>query len=161
MAKSLPGLAEVQNGDLAIHSSGPQVKGLLGLHRLFGSLSPCASSPRHRLWFCYGSHHYQYRALLFGLLAAARVFTKILMAAVAHLCLQGVFLYPYLDDILIHSRSWPSCHLSTDILERQVAAISTVLGADSETASICRRRGYPRCRNVSRPLPELVRIPSF
>lgn len=34
-------------------------------------------------------------------MVSLRVFAKILMAAAAHLCQQGVFLDPYLNDILI------------------------------------------------------------
>lgn len=63
--------------------------------------------PAHRrfLRFSYGSLHYQYRAIPFGLRSALQVFTKILVAVVAHLRLRRVFLYPYLDDILIRSSS--------------------------------------------------------
>lgn len=51
--------------------------------------------------FCYGLNHFQYRALPFELTAAPWVFTKILVVLVTHLQLQGIFLYLYLDDILI------------------------------------------------------------
>lgn len=51
---------------------------------------------RHRcfLRFCYGLQHYQYRALPFGLMPLPWVLTKVLVAAVAHLHQQDVFLYP-------------------------------------------------------------------
>lgn len=64
-------------------------------------------SPAHRrcLHFSYGIRHYQYRALPFGLLAAPRVFTKILVALIANLRRQGISLFPYLDDIVIAGSS--------------------------------------------------------
>ncbi|XP_042320541.1 uncharacterized protein LOC121929246 [Sceloporus undulatus] len=41
-------------------------------------------SSRHFLHFKYGSHHFQYRALPFGLSSAPRVFTKVMVALVTH-----------------------------------------------------------------------------
>lgn len=41
----------------------------------------------------------------FGLTAAPRVFTKLLVTPVAHLRCEGVTLHPYLDDILIRPLS--------------------------------------------------------
>lgn len=64
--------------------------------------------PSHRKYLCfsYGSKHYQYRALPFGLSAALRVFTKLLVALVVNLRLQGIRIFPYLDDILIAASSF-------------------------------------------------------
>lgn len=61
--------------------------------------------PRHRrfLRFCYGSAHFQYCALPFGLRLAPRTFSKILIAPVAHLRSQGVHIYPFLDDLLLRA----------------------------------------------------------
>lgn len=80
--------------------------------------------PSHRkfLQFTYGSSHYQYRALPFGLSAAPRVFTKLLVAIVASLRSQGVCIFPYLDDILIAASSYPQAlehlHLTMSSLQR-------------------------------------------
>ncbi|XP_053149582.1 uncharacterized protein LOC128344105 [Hemicordylus capensis] len=61
---------------------------------------------RRFLRFAYAGVHYQYRALPFGLSTAPRVFTKIMVALVAHLRTRGIHLYPFLDDLLIRSPSW-------------------------------------------------------
>lgn len=64
--------------------------------------------PSHRkfLRFNYGHLHFQYRALPFGLSTAPRVFTKLLIAPVAHLRSQGVRIFPYLDDLLVAASSF-------------------------------------------------------
>lgn len=55
----------------------------------------------HRfLHFSYHSLHIQCCALPFGLSSAPRVFTKALDVLVAHLQLQGLAVYPYLDDLM-------------------------------------------------------------
>ncbi|XP_056426617.1 uncharacterized protein LOC130367817 isoform X1 [Hyla sarda] len=46
-------------------------------------------------------HHFQFRALPFGLTSAPRVFTKIAVTVVATLRLQGIQIIPYLDDWLL------------------------------------------------------------
>lgn len=70
------------------------------------------------LRFCYGHRHLQYRSLPFGLTTAPRVFSKVLVALVAHLRLQGVFIYPYLDDLLLKSSSRAqACHDISRMLE--------------------------------------------
>lgn len=64
--------------------------------------------PVHRkyLRFSYGSKHYQYRAVLFGLSAATRVFAKLLVVLVANLRLQRICIFLYLNDILIAASSF-------------------------------------------------------
>lgn len=53
------------------------------------------------LRFQYVGHHYQYRALPFGLSSVPRTFTKLLAALVAHLWALPVRVQCYLANILI------------------------------------------------------------
>ncbi|CAJ0960520.1 unnamed protein product [Ranitomeya imitator] len=46
-------------------------------------------------------HHFQFRALPFGLSAAPRVFTKLVAEVMAHLRESDILIIPYLDDFLI------------------------------------------------------------
>lgn len=64
-------------------------------------------TPRHRkfLHFMVGTKHYQYKVLPFGLKSAPRVFTKCMAVVAAVLRLQGLFVYPYLDDWLLKGSS--------------------------------------------------------
>lgn len=50
--------------------------------------------------------HLQFKVLPFGLSTASRVFTKLLVNAVAHLRQWGIHVHPYLDDLLIQSDSY-------------------------------------------------------
>lgn len=47
-----------------------------------------------------------FRALPCGLTSAARVFTKIVVALVAALRLQGIFIIPYLNNWFLNAASW-------------------------------------------------------
>lgn len=58
-------------------------------------------SHRQFLIFAYTEQHYQYRVLLFGLVAAPRVFTKVLVALVVHFRKEDVCSHHYLDDLLV------------------------------------------------------------
>ncbi|XP_061491494.1 uncharacterized protein LOC133388926 [Rhineura floridana] len=71
---------------------------------------PICIDHRKFLRFAFGSQHFQYRAMPFGLSSAPRVFTKVLLTLVAYLRLQGVHIYPYLDDLLIRARSRELTH---------------------------------------------------
>lgn len=68
--------------------------------------------PAHRkfLRFYYAGCHYQYRALLFGLSSAPRVFSKLMAALIAHIRALLILILFYLDDILILSKSEPLAH---------------------------------------------------
>ena len=61
----------------------------------------------HRIYlrFSVQGLQYQYNVFPFGLKTAPRVFTKVVAPLVASLHLQGIRLYPYLDDWLVHSPS--------------------------------------------------------
>ena len=63
--------------------------------------------PTHRrfLCFCVGTHHYQFKALPFGLSTAPRLFTKILVNLVVQLRHQGIHIHPCLDDLLLRAPS--------------------------------------------------------
>ena len=52
------------------------------------------------LWFAIQGTCYQYKVLPFGLTTSPQVFTKMLAPVMAFLHLQGVKVFPYLDDIL-------------------------------------------------------------
>ncbi|KAG8452945.1 hypothetical protein GDO86_004664 [Hymenochirus boettgeri] len=61
----------------------------------------------HRfLRFAIGARHFQFTALPFGLASAPRIFTKIMTCQAAFLRLQGIFILPYLDDLLIRAASF-------------------------------------------------------
>ncbi|XP_053114316.1 uncharacterized protein LOC128328210 [Hemicordylus capensis] len=76
---------------------------------------------RRYLRFAYSHQHFQYRALPFGLSSAPRVFTKMMVAVIAHVRQQGVHAYPYLDDILVRSvnqqRALHDVSLTVQVLE--------------------------------------------
>ncbi|XP_061468992.1 uncharacterized protein LOC133378217 [Rhineura floridana] len=67
---------------------------------------PIFVSHRQLLRFCYNGHHFQYKALPFGLASAPRLFTKGMVTLVAGLRMRGLHIYPYLDDLLIRSNSF-------------------------------------------------------
>lgn len=56
---------------------------------------------RKFLQFALGSAHFQYTILLFGLSLSPRVFTKCMVVVAAHLCLQGVQIFQYIDWLLL------------------------------------------------------------
>lgn len=78
---------EVQNGDMEDHSDCPRTGELPILGRPVQSLPPCPhiekppEVPALQLW----PEHFQFKALPFSLTAVPHVFTKILVALVAHL----------------------------------------------------------------------------
>ncbi|XP_015278969.1 PREDICTED: uncharacterized protein LOC107120714, partial [Gekko japonicus] len=53
------------------------------------------------LRFVVGHRHFQYTALPFGLSSTPRVFTKNMIVVAAFLRLQGMSIYPYIDDLLL------------------------------------------------------------
>lgn len=53
------------------------------------------------LKFAVWDHHYQFTYLPFGICAASRVFLKILFFIISLICLDGVKIYNYLDNIII------------------------------------------------------------
>lgn len=57
------------------------------------------------LRFAVGQTHLQFQALPFGLCTSPRVFTKILISALAPLREKGLRIYHYLDDILLLASS--------------------------------------------------------
>lgn len=59
--------------------------------------------PEHRksLWFAVGDTHLQYKSLPFGINTAPRVLTKTMVVIAAYLRLQGILIFPYIDDWLI------------------------------------------------------------
>lgn len=61
---------------------------------------PVALYYQRFLRFAIGQLHYQFVCLPFRLTTSPRVFTKILVALVAHLRLQGICIHHYLDNIL-------------------------------------------------------------
>lgn len=71
-------------------------------------------SSRRFLRFAVGDQHYQYKALPFGLSSSPRVFTKCMVVTAAHLRLQGIQVYQYIDDwlLLTESKARLLCHIS-------------------------------------------------
>lgn len=59
--------------------------------------------------FTYYIQYCQYCALPFGMKLPPRMFTKILVTLIAHFRLQGVSLFPYMDDILVKVLSPDLC----------------------------------------------------
>lgn len=58
--------------------------------------------------------HYQFKCLLFGINTAPRVFSKILLATIAFMRLQGITTFHYLDDILLVAHSNKQLALQCD-----------------------------------------------
>ena len=57
------------------------------------------------LRFLFGGQAYQYKVTPFGLSLAPMLFTRVLLALIAWLRLQGIHIHVYLDDLLIVGRS--------------------------------------------------------
>ena len=59
---------------------------------------------RQYLRFCVQGHHYQFRAMPFGLATAPRIFTKVMSAIGSFLHTRQIFMHMYLDDWLVRSQ---------------------------------------------------------
>lgn len=81
--------------------------------------------PAHQkyLRFAVGNLHYQYVALPFGFLASSRVFSKCVVVIAAHLQLQGIQIFQYLDDWLLLASLERFLH---DHLQRTLQLLSTL-----------------------------------
>ena len=66
---------------------------------------PIHPASRKFLRFCINSQCYQYWVLPFGLSTSPRIFTKFLAPVMGHLRLQGIQIFPYLDDLLLSAES--------------------------------------------------------
>ena len=66
---------------------------------------PVATSHRKYLRFMVDGHHYQFRALPFGLATSPYVFTRVMKAVAAYARSLGLQLYLYLDDWILLSSS--------------------------------------------------------
>uniref|UniRef100_A0A803TRP3 ribonuclease H n=1 Tax=Anolis carolinensis TaxID=28377 RepID=A0A803TRP3_ANOCA len=66
-----------------------------------------AIAPQHHryLAFMVAQKAFCFRVLPFGISIAPRVFTKVMAVVAAHLRLQGITVYPYIDDWLLVARS--------------------------------------------------------
>lgn len=74
---------------------------------------PICQEHRRYLRFSYGSSRYPYHSFPFRLGKSPKVFTKLLVVLMAHLQKKGIFLFPYLDDILIKVSSRQGAESST------------------------------------------------
>lgn len=82
---------------------------------------PIRCTYRCYLWFAYNEEHYQYQVLPFGLKSSPRVFTKVLVALVAHLWVEGIPIFPYLDDLLLRA---PSFQLAQEAVDRTIQCLA-------------------------------------
>ena len=74
---------------------------------------PVARSKRPFLGFTYDGQDFQFRAIPFGLNVAPRAFTKVISHVVAELARAGIWVLPYLDDLLIVAHSEESCRIQS------------------------------------------------
>ena len=70
---------------------------------------PVAPSKRPYLGFRYRNQDYQFRAMPFGLCTAPRMFTKVVSYVVKLLANEGIFVLPYLDDLLLLAPTMEEC----------------------------------------------------
>lgn len=77
--------------------------------------------PAHRRFLCFvlGSSHYQFKVLLFGMLAAPTVFTKCMAVVAVFLKRSEVQMYPYLNDWLIKG-------LSTSVMDGHMELVKVM-----------------------------------
>ena len=68
------------------------------------------------LRFTLGPHHFHFQALTFGLAKWPRMFTKLLAPVVTVLQLQGVSIFPYLDDWLFTASSFSKAQQVTALV---------------------------------------------
>lgn len=84
---------------------------------------PIRETHRKYFRFAYNGDHFQYRALPLGLKSSPRVFTKVLVTLIAHLRLQELALFPYLDNILRRATTLEqgekAVHVVTDCLTKR------------------------------------------
>jgi len=73
---------------------------------------PIAKEHRKYLRFLFEGQAYQYKVAPFGLSPAPMLFTRVLLAIIAWLRLQGVHIHVYLDDLLIAGQSPQQVHLA-------------------------------------------------
>ena len=74
---------------------------------------PVAPSKRPFLGFTYNGQDWQFRAMPFGLNVAPRAFTKVMSHVISVLAKAGIWVLPYLDDLLIIADSEESCRLQS------------------------------------------------
>lgn len=103
MAKSFFQETQVLHGD---HHSGTGTGDQLALIVLLDNYIHVSIRPNHRcfLRFCYRGAHFNIESFL-SAWKWAQVFTRLLIAPVAYLRLQGIDIFSYLDVILIKSMS--------------------------------------------------------
>lgn len=79
--------------------------------------------PQHcwYLRFAVGKDHYQYRILPFGISTAPQVFTKCMAVVAVASHLEGILVFPYIDDWLVVART---AHQLCSALQRTVALLS-------------------------------------
>ena len=79
---------------------------------------------KHHKYLCFHFNGiaYQFCSLPFGLSTALRTFTKCLAPVAAYLRLQGITIFPYIDDWLIVSHSYQpainATHITLNTLQR-------------------------------------------
>ncbi|CAL4218557.1 unnamed protein product [Meganyctiphanes norvegica] len=89
---------------------------------------PVTPSKRPYLGFCYRGQSWQFRAMPFGLNIAPRSFTKIISHVVRELAQLGVWVLPYLDDLLIVAPTKEICLQHTQLtlqVLKNLASLST------------------------------------
>ena len=74
---------------------------------------PVAPSKRPFLGFTYNGQDWQFRGVPFGLNIAPRAFTKVISHVVSVLAKAGIWVLPYLDDLLIVAHSEESCRIQS------------------------------------------------
>jgi hypothetical protein len=69
---------------------------------------PIRECHRKLLRFAFQGKIYQFRVLPFGATAAPRIFTQVLVEVMALIRKKGVFIFPFLDDLLARNQSRPA-----------------------------------------------------
>jgi hypothetical protein len=72
------------------------------------------------LRFCVQDQCYQYTVLPFGLSTSPRIFTKVLSLVMSQIRLQGVYIHPYLDDLLIRGSTFQSVVRSVQMVRQSL-----------------------------------------
>ncbi|XP_065406172.1 uncharacterized protein LOC122174245 [Chrysemys picta bellii] len=91
--------------------------------------------PPHRrfLRFVVSKVHYQFAVLPFGLSSAPRVFTKCMAVVAAYLRRQGIQVFPYLDDWLVHGRTKEQVRAHIHIIVHTFNELGILLNKDKST----------------------------